>query len=62
MTSSGAKSLTRSGVLVRSGRTNQEVLAEMAAVVGNWIASGKLAKRAAASRTEKAVVVEAVSR
>lgn len=44
------------GVLVRSGRTGQEVLAETADVVGKWIASGKLAKRAAGSRTEKAVV------
>ncbi len=42
------------GVLVRSGRTGQEVLAETADVVGKWIASGKLAKRAAGSRTEKA--------
>lgn len=44
------------GVLVRSGRTGQEVLAETADVVGNWMVSGKLAKRAAGSRTEKAVV------
>ncbi len=50
------------GVLVRSGRTSQEVFAETAGIVGAWTASGELAKRAAGSRTEKAVVVEAVSR
>lgn len=44
------------GVLVRSGRTSQEVLAETADVVGNWIAPGKFARRAARSRTEKGVV------
>lgn len=33
------------GVLVRSGRTNQEVLAEIAVVASEWMKVGKLAKR-----------------
>lgn len=49
------------GVLVRSGRTSQEVLAEMADIVGKWMASGKLAKRAAGVRTEKGLVVGPVA-
>jgi uncharacterized protein len=37
-------------VLVRSGRNNQEVLSEIAEVLGNWLEAGKLANRRARRR------------
>jgi uncharacterized protein len=40
------------GVLVRSGRNNQEVLSEIAEVLGKWIKAGKLAKRPARRRSK----------
>lgn len=39
------------GVLVRSGRTSQEVLAEIADILGKWMKSGKLGRRPAEART-----------